>query len=585
METTAANINQLWANLIIEELTRQGITEFCLSPGSRNTPLAVAAARHDQTDCHVHFDERGAAFRALGYAKATGKPAVLICTSGTAGANYYPAVIETWHSRAPMLILTANRPPELWDCGANQTIDQTHLFGRFTRWFQRLSCPTVEIDPAYVLSTVDQALRLALSTPAGPVHIDCPFREPLAPINDPVDFTDYLLPIGAWLTGSAPSTSFADSTMPAQHTTLESIALELNQSTRGLLVVGRLDRARQVSSLVQLAGRLNWPVIADIQSGLRTSHALPQLIAYADLILSFRSGEPEPVTVLHIGDQPTSKRLHRYLSRIPLERYVHVVSHDRGSDPNSIVTDRIVMDTGTFCDLMLPLVSGPKDTQWLDSWRSQSARVADSLESELDTSPTLTEPLAARLVARHAPENTGLWVASSMPIRDLDSFAAPDNAPLSVGANRGASGIDGAIASACGFAAGLKAPVTALIGDLAALHDLNSLTMVAQSSQPVVIVILNNNGGGIFHFLPVAACDDVFERCFAAGHGFTFADAARQFGLSYQAPTTPEQFTTNLTRLYSEKASGIIEVPTDRRENHAHHLALIAAVQQRLQTG
>lgn len=583
METTAANLNQLWANLIVEELARHGITEYCLSPGSRNTPLTIAAARHPRTICHMHFDERGASFRALGYARACGTPAVLVCTSGTAGANYYPAVIEAWQSRVPMLILTANRPPELWDRGANQTIDQEHLFGRYGKWFTRLRCPESESDPSYVLSTIDQAARHVCRIPAGPVHLDCPFREPLAPVGPVADFVDYLMPVQAWLDDSRPFTTDVAGPAIVEQIDLNRLAADFNQVGRGLLIVGRLDRVDQVSAVSRLAERLNWPMVADIQSGLRVGQNLRPLIPYGDLVLSGRTAETEPMTVLHIGEQPTSKRLHQYLKRLSGARYVYVASHRRTSDPNDIVTLRITMDIEAFCDSIVPLLSSSIDEAWRAGWHSQSDAVEEILEQQLRNVAKLTEPLVARLVMRHAPEQTGLWAANSMPIRDLDSFADPEGPTVVVGANRGASGIDGTIASACGFAAGLRAPVTVLIGDLATLHDLNSLAMVAKSEQPVVIVIINNNGGGIFHFLPVTECEDVFEEYFGTGHGLSFEHAAGQFGLLYTPARTADDLTTGLELLHKEKRSGIIEVRTDRRENLECHRQLIESIKAALQ--
>ncbi|MBD3331891.1 2-succinyl-5-enolpyruvyl-6-hydroxy-3-cyclohexene-1-carboxylic-acid synthase [candidate division GN15 bacterium] len=585
MDTTAANINQLWATLMVEELARHGITEYCLSPGSRNTPLTIAAARHPRTNCHIHFDERGSAFRALGYARATGMPAVLICTSGTAGANYYPAVIEAWQSRLPMLVLTANRPPELWDTGANQTIDQMHLFGRYVRWFHQFSCPSHDVNPVYVLSTIDGAVSHAMTTPAGPVHVDCPFPEPLAPIDAPVDFADYLQAVGVWLDAERPLTVHTRSDAVSQPGDLDRLAADLNESEHGLLIVGRPDTMTQLEPISRLATRLNWPVIADIQSGLRFGQQVPQRIAYADLILAARTGEQQPVTVLHLGEQPTSKRLHQYLSRIPTTRYVHVTSHNRGSDPNHVVTERVTMDLAPFCDLILPLITTSSNAEWLSDWQSQSHAVEDILRRELDDTNKLTEASVARAVARCAPEGTGLWAASSMPIRDLDSFVAPNGPRLQVGANRGASGIDGTIASACGFGAGLDKSVTLLIGDLAALHDLNSLAMMAKSKQPVITVAINNDGGGIFQFLPVAECDDVFESFFGTPHGLTFASAAAQFGLAYASPGSNDELIESIERLHGDRQSAIVEVRSDRQANLEHHRSLLESIRKELRGG
>jgi 2-succinyl-5-enolpyruvyl-6-hydroxy-3-cyclohexene-1-carboxylate synthase len=575
----APNINHLWAALLIEELTRAGVCGFCLSPGSRNTPLAMAAMQQSVVPVIMHFDERGAAFHALGWARGAGRPAVLICTSGSAAANYWPAVVEASKTQVPLMLLTADRPPELLDCGANQAIDQTRLYGGYTRWSLNLPCPDTAISPAYLLSTVDQALYRALRAPAGPVHLNCAFREPLAPVPRGGAFTNYLEPVRAWMGSNRPYTTWNLPRTGLTETQQREIIHHINGTVRGLLVVGRLrnpDEARAVRELTQV---LNWPLFPDALSGLRVASGAPSVVAYYDQMLlseSFRA-ECRPEFVLHLGGEITSKRLIEHLEALH-PRYGHVADHPLRHDPMHLVTDRYETDLTDFCAWLKKAAKDRPAPDWNAAFTGISGLVEKTIDGWLAEQAVLTEIHLARIVSCCRPPGSLLFFGNSMPVRDLDMYGAGDGAPGWIEANRGASGIDGNIATAAGLARGHDAPVTAVLGDLAALHDLNSLALIRDL--PLTLIIVNNDGGGIFSFLPIAEYPEYFEACFGTPHGMDFSGAAKMFGIEYTHAETPAAFETLLRAAGKSGKASIIEVKTNRSENLRAHRDLQQGIVQ-----
>jgi 2-succinyl-5-enolpyruvyl-6-hydroxy-3-cyclohexene-1-carboxylate synthase len=580
------NMNMLWAGLLIEQFDRAGVDCFCLSPGSRSTPLVAALAGRPGWKPIVHYDERGAAFYALGHARATGRPAVCVTTSGTAAANLFPAVMEAARSRIPIILLTADRPPELRDTGANQAVDQVNLFGRYARWFFDLPCPTREMDPRAVLTVAAQALHHATRRPRGPVHINCSFREPLEPRPDGRDVSDYLEPVSGWL---AQSSVYGEHVAPVgtpDPDALDALAASIRSARRGLVVVGQLADETETFAVQALVRALDWPALPDITSGLRVGGGAECLIPYYDLLLAsdaFRLRHA-PDVILQVGGRLTSRRLLDYLASARPSPYALVSDHPDRDQPHHRATINIESDVAAFCEALLPRVEGAGNQEWLNAWRSASQAADRKIDELLAGSNALSEPAVARLVTRWAGRDDGLVLASSMPVRDANTFG-DGNAPcLRLASNRGASGIDGTVATAAGFAGGLGRPTTLLIGDLALLHDLNSLALARNGAVPFVVVALNNNGSGIFHFLPVAGHADLFEKYFGAPHGLRFKEAAAMFGWKYHAPADLPSFEAAYTRARSEPGATLLEISTDRIANHALHLdwqaQVVAAVEQ-----
>jgi 2-succinyl-5-enolpyruvyl-6-hydroxy-3-cyclohexene-1-carboxylate synthase len=580
-----SSANRLWADLIVEELIRTGVDFFCVAPGSRSTPLVAALASNPKGKNLVHFDERGSAFAALGYARASGRPAAWITTSGTAVANGLPAVVEAATDAVPMILLTADRPPELRETGANQTIVQPDIFGGYVRWSFDLPAPDPDVDPATVLTTVDQAVYRARRAPKGPVHLNLMFREPFLP--DPEEDPDEELPAPPrWRQSSQPYTRYAATKPAVDPDEVEHLLEALRPLKRGLVVAGRLGNREQGEGALGLAEALGWPLLPDVGSQVRLGLHSRSLVAYHDALLAsepFKEANA-PEAVLHVGGRALSKRLERFLARSRPQPCVVVRENPFRLDPGHQVTHSIEADVVGFCDALARVARGGSsvDSAWTAGWHEASGRVDIYLDRLFAGMEELNEPLVARLISRRIPEGHGLCVASSMPIRDVDTFSATDGAIVPVVANRGASGIDGTVATAAGFARGSGLPITLLIGDLALLHDLNSLAMLRDL--PVVVVVLNNDGGAIFSFLPVARHKEFFEPYFGTPQGVSFEGAAKMFGLAYELPHTTEEFVEAYGAAVPRSTPTLIEVRTDREENVALHRRLLEEISDALRS-
>ncbi len=572
-------MNQLWGYLIVEELLRNGVNYFVISPGSRSTPLTVAVAQNPQAHKIICLDERAAAFHAIGYARATGNPAVLICTSGTAAANYFPAVIEAAIDNIPLIILSSDRPPELRQTGANQTINQVNLYGDYPVWQFDLPCPTAEINPNVVLTTIDLAVAKSRQTPGGVVHLNCMFREPLAPPDAPVEIPASLV---KWHESRSPFTRYAAKLTIPTPIEIHDLLDIIHTTAKGILVVGQLKSPGEIQAVIKLAERLNWAVFADIQSGLRLRQDFPNLIHYFDrLLFTDRASELKQLdTIVQIGTRIVSPQLLKWIEKYPPTNYIAIANNAERYDPSHLVSFRLEADITYICQQLCQQLIQCSRSNWVEKLRVNSDKIELAIAEFLKTTQ-LTEPLVALLISQLIPSQHGLWVANSMPIRDLDMYGvgavAGDTLTSSprIGANRGTSGIEGAIASATGFAVGLQSPVTAILGDLSSLHDLNSFALLQHNSQPIIVVIINNDGGGIFSFLPIAKSTDLFDTYFGTPHGLTFDRAAAIFELDYYHPHSREEFIHDYQQALSKNHSAIIEVTTDRSENLKLHQNLV----------
>jgi 2-succinyl-5-enolpyruvyl-6-hydroxy-3-cyclohexene-1-carboxylate synthase len=561
------NINMFWCSLIVEELVRNGVDYFCISPGSRSAPLTVAAARHSAARTIVCYDERGAAFHALGYAKACGRPAALICTSGTAAANFFPAVVEAYMDYVPLIVLTADRPPELQDTAANQTIFQSPLYSHYTRWFINLPCPDGSISPRMVLTTVDQAVYKAKSNPAGPVHINCMFREPLVPSPAPLP-SNHLRDIRRWQKMDSPYTCYAEKTSRTGWSTGDRLRAAFQKTTRPMLAVGRLRRQEDVKAVKSLAEKLQWPVYADVTSGLRLGNKSKYLVPHFDLLLLSERlmSKQRPDVILQIGGRMTSKRYGRLIAQSQPLQYLLVDHHPDRMDPEHKVTLRIESDIAEFCEWLEKQELPACDAEWRNSLMKENDIVASLVADAVSGLKHLDEIAIVRTIAASIPSGNGLFLGNSLPIRLMDSFADSEGALVSVGINRGVSGIDGNVATAAGFAVGLESPVTAVLGDLAVLHDLNSFDLLKKIRFPLHIVVINNFGGGIFHLLPISEYKDVFETFFATPHDYHFEATAKMFDVVYFKPNSLDEFAQAYSESLSSSSSSLIEVQTDREK-------------------
>ena len=575
----APNINHLWASLIVEELVRCGIRHFFIAPGSRSTPLVTSIARHSLTHPIIHYDERGTAYAALGCARATHNPVVWVTTSGTALANGLPAVIEAHQSNIPLILLTADRPPELRQSGANQTMNQLSVFTPYVNWMVDGAPPTIEIAPSYVLTTIDHAVHRASSGSKGPVHINWMFREPLAPEPTNTDFADYFDCIGAWINGSQRYTSYPTVKRSVHEAQREPTWNEWGEADAGLLIIGRLEQREEGEASLDLARQLGWPVYADINSQIRLGNlelAHDVLITDDYLFEDHRAEQlgEELKVIIQLGKWCISKRLAQWINKARPNHFVLVDEFSGRIDPLHNVTMRVEGSIMGFCQLVRDHLSHsrPQQSQWNSQWESINKSIRKSHEQLWEAETGLSEPMVARLISTHIPEGQGLVIGNSMPVRDMNVHASYRGKWAYVMSNRGVSGIDGTIATATGFACGSNQTVTVLIGDLALIHDLNSLALLRTIKQQIVVVVINNNGGGIFSFLPIAHYEDVFEEYFGTPHTLQFKSAADLFGLSYSNPSTIDEFERVYTASLNASTPALIEVQTNRVENYDVHM-------------
>lgn len=580
METP--NLNYLWAGLIVEELTRSGVRLFVIAPGSRSAPLAVAAFQNRNASALIHFDERGAAYFALGCARA-GSPAAVICTSGTAVANCWPAVAEACQSALPLVILSADRPPELQACGANQTMHQEGIFASFVRGQLNLPCPDKHIPVESLLAKVDDVLAKGLRSPGGPVHINCMYREPLAPV--PVKKTwprGYLAGLKEWKAGLRPFTVWERPERLLSSVQRTSLAATLSSARRGLILAGRLLTAREQKSAVQVANKLGWPVFADITSGCRRKEKCPAVIRYYDLLLrsdKFRS-QCRPDVVLHLGDTFVSKGLQDHLRTLN-PAYIHVSPRQEHRGLVNHVSRHYESDMGELIAQLEVADIHRGSGSFLEGLLAADAAVEQVLEKHFAKNRDLSELLIARLVDDNLDGAGFLMMGNSMPVRDMDMLGKNCSSDI-IHANRGVSGIDGNIATAAGMCWSAQTGVVAILGDMAALHDINSLALLSKTPKPVILVIINNRGGGIFSFLPIAAYKEVLDACFSSSHDYDFRQAAAMFKIDYVQVTTGDRFQKALRFGLSQKRSRIIEVAVNREANIRAHKNCYSDVCKRL---
>ena len=583
----------------VEELARAGVRHVCIAPGSRSAPLALTFAAHPDIRAWVHLDERSAAFFALGMARALEAPVALLCTSGTAGANFYPAVIEAKRSGVPLIVLTADRPPELRDVGAAQTIDQNQLYGQHAKWFVEVALPDTTPELLrYARTLACRAAAMARAVPAGPVHLNFPFREPLVPVPtepSPGLSADDLL---AWegRPDGAPWVMVSDAAPGAHPATWERLSERVRAARRPLFICGPQFDAALASPLVALAALVGAPVLADPLSQLRWGpHDRSMIIDRYDAWLRSApaAGGLTPDLVLRFGGLPTSKTLLQYLQR---HGGVHqiVVDPSQWPDPTLLASEVVHASPVSVAGMLFASSTfiaqrstGEADSDWLARWRRADDVAARTLTA---FGAALDEPFEGRALAEVAAlisEGGTLFVSSSMPVRDLDAFAAGDARRVRVLANRGANGIDGVLSTALGVAAarrdpGMDAdgdgPLVLVIGDIAFYHDMNGLLAAKLHALDATIVIVNNDGGGIFSFLPQADHPAHFEQLFGTPHGLDFEPAARMYGARYTRTEGWQSLRDAVSAGIAGSGLHIVEIRTDRQRNVTLHRDAWAAV-------
>ena len=588
------NTNTLWSSILVETLQRLGLTTAVICPGSRSAPLTIAFAQNNQIETIPILDERSASFFALGIAKKSGVPTALICTSGTAAANFYPAIIEAHESRIPLLIFTADRPPELRDCHAGQAIDQVKIYGNYPNWQAELAIPAVEIGMlGYLRQTIVYAIERSTFPTPGPVHLNIPLRDPLVPVPDPAiesletqfnpeEFFAGLEPIVAGETSTPPSP-------PLLRGGERSAFRQWQESEKGIIIAGVAqpqDAEKYCSAIGQMSKLLNWPILAEGLSPLRNYAQLnPHLISTYDLILRNRelADKLTPEIAIQIGDLPTSKELRNWLDKTQPKRYIIDPSH-HNFDPlhgHTIHLRTSVENLATKLTLVPPLnkagltlvpplskgglggVLTSATNEYLQLWHNTETKTRQAIDQKMAAINNIIEPKVSWLLSQILPAGTPIFISNSMPVRDVEFFWKPNNLQIKPYVNRGANGIDGTLSTALGVAHRNQSSIM-LTGDLALLHDTNGFLIKNKFVGHLTIILINNNGGGIFEMLPVAKFDPPFEEFFATPQHINFANLCATYGVEHEIIDDWELLKEKLSFL-PNNGIRVLELLTNRR--------------------
>jgi 2-succinyl-5-enolpyruvyl-6-hydroxy-3-cyclohexene-1-carboxylate synthase len=558
-----SNLVNLWAMLVAEELIRLGVNLVCIAPGSRSTPLVAAFAKRPELKKVVCQDERSAGFFALGAARATKNPAVVVVTSGSAVANLLPSVVEASNDHVPVLVFTADRPPELRNVGANQTIDQTKIFGNYVRSFVDVPVPDAKVPLRYLLSTVDQAFRMSTGRSPGPVHLNFMIREPFD-IDAGEEWDRSLLdPLERWRESAAPLTSLV---------TTEAVAGIMDCAESGIIVAGAIRDADTETALLQLAERMKWPIVADVLSNLRFVKS-DSVAHFADLaLLDENLASQAPDVVLQFGGRLVSKRLQHYLDKRESRAHILVSDGEERLDPACVATHLVTTNVKTLIDELIssPLEKGGRGDFGEKTWLENSKLVEQTL-LELKVDESLTEISVARSLLAKLNSEHFLFCASSMPIRDLNMFGASHPNPPRLYANRGASGIDGIVSTACGVSKALQKKGVLLTGDLTFLYDTNGLSLLKSLDNPLVTVVVNNQGGGIFTMLDIHRQKEIFTPYFDAEHDVDLSGLCAAYKINFLRVAEMGEWLETLERIVQTGEHLVVEVVSDKWRNKEEH--------------
>ncbi|HBT74234.1 MAG TPA: 2-succinyl-5-enolpyruvyl-6-hydroxy-3-cyclohexene-1-carboxylic-acid synthase [Lysinibacillus sp.] len=548
---------------MVASLVQAGVENVVVSPGSRSTPLAYAVASTKEVNMYRQVDERSAAFFALGLAKATAKPVVLLCTSGTAAANYFPAIVEASYARVPLIVLTADRPHELREVGAPQAINQLNLYGSHVKW--SVDFPLADgADPTLPLIErhLARAVAIATSAPFGPVHINVPFREPLL-----IDLQHEL-----------PTVTFKHSSMGQLTPTLanqQELSSILQLTKRGFIIIGELALGTDLSIVWEFVRQLKWPVLVESLSNMRASvpeDCLPYIVTTYDAIMKSEDFKAlvQPDTVLRIGAQPVSKFIMQFITKSQPNAYVIIDEDPMFRDATGVSTHFIHATIGQWLT-QLAINDTALEETYLAKWQNANELASISIEqySEVEKDEGA---IVSRLL-KMIPDGSDIFVSSSMPVRDIDTFLLATPKDLRIFANRGTNGIDGVVSTAMGFSQGNKRETYLLIGDLAFLHDVNGLIASRYQKCNLTILVMNNDGGGIFSYLPQSTVEDHYEDLFGTPTALEFRDIAHMYEMDYVRVETISE----LSEKFSTKQHHplrLVEIFTDRTENVNAHRAL-----------
>ena len=565
------NINRVWSSLIVDELIKNGVTNYYISPGMRNAPLIAALSHFKNLNNTIQIitcmDERAAAYRALGFAKATGQPVVLICTSGTAMANYYPAVIESKKSNLPLVIISADRPAELNFCDDNQTMDQIKLYGNYVQGDLNLGAPSVEVSPLALTSSVSNLIHKALFPQKGPVHFNLPFREPLEATKKEIP-NEYLDLAKLQINRNEASTKYVSiNTIPTK-LELEYISSILAKTKKGLLVIGSLNPYDDVGPVREFIKTLNWTTYYDVSSSLKFEFNLEQkaLPTFDHPEIQAELVKNPPETIFHVGGRLTSKHYYTFLKQVPSINLITLSLNKEKEDPSHHTKFRINSDiNSTVTALQLELCEKKRFPEELDLEVSSFTKE----KIELINSGPLSYPKISKTIVDNIENNTVLYLGNSTTVRSFDAyFSYQVKKQIKIATNRGVSGIEGFIASACGYIDGSNQDVTLILGDVSFIHDLNSLYFLPSLKKKLKIVLINNKSGGIFTLLPINSETDVIDYI-TSPHDHNFEYAARLVNIDYIRIDNEIDLLDGFKKLQENKNHCILEIVVNNDINKA----------------
>ncbi|MGN7942810.1 2-succinyl-5-enolpyruvyl-6-hydroxy-3-cyclohexene-1-carboxylic-acid synthase [Metabacillus sp. 22489] len=565
----------------VEELVSSGVEKVVISPGSRSTPLAILMAEHPSLTCYINIDERSAGFFALGIAKSQNKPVALLCTSGTAAANYYPAIVEAHYARVPLVVLTADRPHELRDVGAPQAIDQLHMYRNYAKWFVDLALPEENQSMfRYAKTIAARAVGTATANPAGVVHLNFPFREPLVPNTSLPDLWTKLDNRGTYL-------HMAKSNSLISNEELDSISHLLNRHSNGVIICGEHENDNIASEILALANHLKFPILADPLSQLRAGKFNPHFVveSYDSLL---RDSEIQkvlkPTVVIRFGAMPVSKPIMQMLKNNP--DIIQIVVDNSGvyRDPTLNASYFITCDEVIFCKELINKIEQKPINAYYQAWHEANHIFWKRIDEELQQTTEMFEGKVVKELQTYLPSESNLVVGNSMPIRDVDTFFGHTDKDIKLFANRGASGIDGVVSTALGISVEQTNPTYLLIGDLSFYHDLNGLLAAKMNQLNIVILLINNDGGGIFSFLPQSKEEKHFETLYGTPIGLDFSKVVNMYHGHYIKTESWEDFRVSLLESQTKKGLQVIEIPTDRSTRVKVHRDLLEIVSREIRS-
>lgn len=579
MSLKPENAAYLYVGAFVDELARAGLRHVCLCPGSRSAPLALRLAEHPALKLWMHLDERSAAFFALGLAKAQRQPVALVCSSGTAAVNFMPAIVEAHAARVPLMVLTADRPPELRDTGAPQTIDQIKLYGPYAKWFVEMALPEATVEMLrYARTIAGRAVAESLAEPAGVIHLNFPFREPLVPLAPP-EIPAELQTLSVGRAHGQPYVSVTPTPRQPEAAAIDSLRTELWSHPKGLIVTGPQTDPAFPKAVADLGAALGYPILADPLSQVRCGpRDRTNLIDAYDAFLRDNQTVERlaPEVILRFGAMPTSKPLTLYLQRYAEARQILIDGGGGWNDAARLASRVIQADPTRVCAALTSGAHGSSD--WLALWRTTQQLTRQAMADQVTSFEEFFEGRVFSELAECLPGGATCYVSSSMPVRDLDTFFPGNDRAIRFLSNRGANGIDGVVSSALGASVVSDGPLVLVIGDIAFYHDLNGLLAAKRHSLNATIILINNDGGGIFSFLPQAAYPEHFEQLFGTPHGLDFRPVAEMYGADYQRVSHWPEFRAALNNGLQATGLNIIEVQTQRDLNVSQHRQVWKAV-------